>query len=72
MCAQFAGMIFLISPEHIFWRQVQRIYCILYNVVFTVRNNIMDEELKDYYCRKYLFFVNIVKNSPEKEGGKTE
>ena len=50
MCAQFAGMIFLIQSRNIFFEAgAERICCILFTCNFTVRNNIMDEELKDYY-----------------------
>ena len=73
MCVQFAGMIFLIHSRNIFFEAgAERICCILFTCNFTVRNNIMDEELKDYYVPQIFrkVFCEHSKEQPRERGRK--
>ena len=58
----------------VFEAGAERICCILFTCNFTVRNNIMDEELKITMCRKYPqgVFVNIEEQQRKREERQNE
>ena len=58
--------------EQFFKAGAERICCILFTCNFTVRNNIMDEELKDYYVPQIFrkVFCEHSKEQPRERGRK--